>query len=67
MKQELLVDGMTCQHCVNRVTKALEEINGVKNVKIDLDSKKVTIKVKDIIDEALLKQAVIVAGYKVIL
>ncbi|MFH2012013.1 MAG: cation transporter [Pseudomonadota bacterium] len=31
------VKGMSCNHCVMAVTKALNEIEGVKNVKVDLD------------------------------
>ena len=30
------IKGMTCNHCVMAVTKALEKIDGVKNVKVDL-------------------------------
>ncbi|MDD4588725.1 MAG: HAD-IC family P-type ATPase, partial [Heliobacteriaceae bacterium] len=34
------VYGMTCEHCVRRVTKALEELPGVENIRISLaDSK----------------------------
>lgn len=31
------VKGMSCNHCVKAVTKALNEIEGIKNVKVDLD------------------------------
>lgn len=31
------VEGMKCQHCVGSVTKALEELDGISNVKVDLD------------------------------
>lgn len=30
------IKGMSCNHCVMAVTKALEEIDGVKNIKVDL-------------------------------
>lgn len=32
------VKGMTCQHCVASVTKALSEIDGVTDVNVDLES-----------------------------
>lgn len=32
------VKGMTCQHCVASVTKALSEIDGVNDVNVDLES-----------------------------
>jgi Cu+-exporting ATPase len=40
---ELTVEDMTCKHCVGRVTKAVQEIDGAAKVDIDLPSKKVTI------------------------
>lgn len=39
---ELKVKGMSCQHCVGSVTKAVETVDGVGNVTVDLDSGKVT-------------------------
>ena len=30
------IKGMTCNHCVMAVTKALKEIDGISNVKVDL-------------------------------
>ena len=42
MKKTLIVDGMSCGHCVAAVTEALEEIDG-KEVKIDLDSREVLV------------------------
>lgn len=32
------INGMKCQHCVSSVTKALEAIDGVSNVSVDLDN-----------------------------
>ena len=30
------IKGMSCQHCVASTKKALEEISGISNVKVDL-------------------------------
>jgi len=30
------INGMSCQHCVGTVTKALESIDGVSDVNVDL-------------------------------
>lgn len=30
------IKGMSCQHCVNSTRKALEEVPGVSNVRVDL-------------------------------
>jgi len=32
------IKGMSCGHCVASVTKALEEIEGVSDVQVDLDN-----------------------------
>lgn len=42
-KTILKVDGMSCSHCVNAVTKAVESLDGVSNVAVDLDAKTVTV------------------------
>jgi copper chaperone len=36
MATTLKVKGMSCQHCVMSVTKALGQLEGVKNVHVDL-------------------------------
>ena len=36
MTTTLKVKGMSCQHCVMSVTKALGQLEGIKNVQVDL-------------------------------
>ncbi|HEX7415876.1 MAG TPA: cation transporter, partial [Smithellaceae bacterium] len=36
--KSIKVKGMTCQHCVMAVTKALGALEGIKNVQVDLKS-----------------------------
>jgi len=36
MASILKVKGMSCQHCVMSVTKALNQLEGIKNVQVDL-------------------------------
>lgn len=36
---ELNVEGMTCNHCVGRVTRAIKELDSGANVEIDLAAK----------------------------
>jgi copper chaperone len=36
---ELNIEGMTCNHCVLRVQKALEGVSGVAKAKVDLGNK----------------------------
>ncbi len=44
MTQSVLnVEGMSCSHCVNAVTKAVTALEGVSGVNVDLEGKKVTV------------------------
>ncbi len=39
----LQVEGMSCQHCVMSIKKAVGELNGVASVDVDLAAKQVTV------------------------
>lgn len=39
----LKVDGMSCEHCVKAINKAVSAILGVENVSVDLKGKTVTV------------------------
>jgi copper ion binding protein len=39
MEKKLSVEGMTCRHCVKRVTKIIEKAPGVSGVQVSLESK----------------------------
>ncbi len=39
MEKKLRVEGMTCQHCVKRVTKIIEKTPGVSGVQVSLENK----------------------------
>lgn len=65
MKKILTIEGMTCEHCANRVTNALEEIDGVKSVKVKLRKNTATVKLNKEVDDNILKAAVKDAGYSV--
>jgi copper chaperone len=43
----LLVDGMTCGHCVETVSKAVGELPGVQSVSVNLDTREVTVDLKE--------------------
>jgi copper chaperone len=45
LRQETIkVEGMTCQHCVQTITDALNNINGLNTVNVDLVKKEVRVK-----------------------
>ncbi len=42
-KQIINVEGMTCEHCVNAITKAVKNLNGIKSVSVNLNDKTTTV------------------------
>jgi len=57
MKHTYNVSGMTCSGCQKKVTDLLMQIDGIKNVDIDLSSAEVTIEMSRHIDTATLQRA----------
>ena len=43
IKAEFKVDGMSCGHCVNAITKTIGALPGVANVAVDLATKSVVV------------------------
>ncbi len=63
----LKIQGMTCNHCVMRVEKAIKAVQGVRDAKVDLQKGEAAV-TYDEASEALVKlsAAVVDAGYKVV-
>jgi copper chaperone len=57
------VVGMTCGHCVASVTEELQEITGVTDVAVTLDSGLVTVTSNEPLDRVAVDAAVREAGY----
>jgi copper ion binding protein len=57
------IEGMSCNHCVMRVSKALEGIQGVKSVKVSLDTQSAQIQGDNSVTEEVIKQTIEKAGY----
>ena len=66
MTKELMINGMTCNHCKMRVENALKGVSGVEAVSVDLAAKTATVEMASAVEEALLKEVVEDAGYDVI-
>jgi copper chaperone len=58
------VRGMTCGHCVSSVTEEVEEIPGVENVDVVLETGAVTVTSSQPLDDAAVRTAVEEAGYQ---
>lgn len=65
MRKKITIEGMSCQHCAAHVTKALTELDGVKNVDVNLSAGIAIIETdKDVKDDTI-RSAVDEAGYDV--
>jgi len=64
MKKKILIEGMSCGHCVNHVVEALKEI-GAKDVDVSLDKKLATVEISEEIADEAIKAAIDDAGYEV--
>ena len=42
-QQTINVEGMSCEHCVKTITKAVGEAAGVQKVSVNLDAKNVSV------------------------
>ena len=65
MKKKILVEGMSCSHCVNHVTEALKGI-GATEVEVSLERKLATAELADNVTDEAIKAAIEDAGYDVV-
>jgi len=66
MTKTLKIEGMSCMHCAGAVTKALGAINGLRDAKVDLESKTATVEMSGTITEDMLRAAVEEAGFELV-
>jgi copper ion binding protein len=57
------VPDVSCQHCVNAITKEVSSLQGVRDVTVDLDTKQVTVDAGEQVSQAQLIEAINEAGY----
>jgi copper chaperone len=66
MASTIKVKGMSCQHCVMSVTKALGQLEGIKNVQVDLAKGEVRFDNSKEIASNRIEKVITDAGYQVI-
>lgn len=64
MKKKIIIEGMSCQHCVAHVKEALENLENVSIVEVSLENKCAIVQTTNTNEE--LKEAVEEEGYDVI-
>jgi copper chaperone len=59
------VDGMSCEHCVKAITKAVSALPGVSDVAVDLDAKTVTVEYDPALPPDKIKTEIEDQGYDI--
>jgi len=65
MKKTLKIEGMMCQRCVAHVTKALQSVDGVAEVDVNLKKKTAVVALDNEVSDEVLTAAITDAGYEV--
>ncbi|MDU1202268.1 MAG: heavy-metal-associated domain-containing protein [Clostridiales bacterium] len=65
MEKKLLIEGMSCNHCVNHVKTALtEDIKGIDVKEVNLDGKYALVDMADGVNEDELKALIADLGFE---
>lgn len=64
MKKVLHIEGMMCAHCVKHATDALNALDGVNVLAVDLKKKTAEISLEKEASDETLKKAIADAGYE---
>jgi copper ion binding protein len=65
MKKTLKIEGMMCQHCVAHVTKALQAVDGVLSVEVNLKKKTAVVELSKTVEDEVFVSVITEAGYEV--
>jgi len=60
------IKGMSCNHCVMAVTRALSSIEGITNVSVDLKSGEATFEEAAPVDMNVIRERIKNAGYETV-
>jgi len=60
------IKGMTCRHCVMAVTKALSGMDGIRDVRVNLETGEASFTEEKLVDRALIRERISKAGYEVV-
>ncbi len=64
MRKTIHIRGMSCRHCVMAVTRALEDMEGVENVTVNLERGEASFDETRPVDRETLRRRVEDAGYE---
>jgi copper chaperone len=66
MYKTLLIDGLHCNHCVGIINIELYKIKEVLDVKVDIGTKRVIVRMTEPIPHNVFRRAIETAGYDLI-
>ena len=66
MKKRIQIVGMSCMHCVKHVTNALNEVEGITNVVVNLKQNDAMIEAAQNVSNEAIQHAIAEAGYKAV-
>lgn len=66
MKKRILIEGMSCGHCVSHVKETLEELKSVINVEVNLEAKAAVLDSTEEVSNEDIHFAIDEAGYEVV-
>ena len=65
--QDIHVEGMTCDHCVETVSQAVNSLEGVSRVDVDLEKKQVAVDFdENRTDLGVISSKIIAVGFEVV-
>ncbi|OPY10829.1 MAG: Copper chaperone CopZ [Syntrophus sp. PtaB.Bin001] len=64
--KKIKISGMSCNHCVMAATKALNSIEGIRDVKVDLTAGEATFEETAPVDPEIIKKKISEAGFDVV-
>ncbi|MGN0299218.1 MAG: heavy-metal-associated domain-containing protein [Lachnospiraceae bacterium] len=64
-KKTVIVEGMTCEHCKNRVENSLNKIDGVA-ARVNLKKKEAVVSMEKEVSDEQIREAIEKAGYRVV-
>lgn len=60
------INGMSCNHCAMTVTTVLGGIEGIENVRVDLEKGEATFDAAESVDMSIVREKIRNAGYEVV-
>ena len=66
MEKTIMVNGMQCNHCKMTVEKVLGAIDGIANVLVNLEEKKVVVNLSKEVANSIIEEAIKEAGFEVV-